>query len=171
MGITRIQSFPFLFHSEEKNIYQSFEYTHINESTWREKKMNTKEAEAEHAAHCSSSGNQKMIPQIYLTSSATGLMFHIIISEIAGAHLSTFRRKGACWRSSVGRVHPRSSGAVRIRMLVPSQPHLRAAAVGLRLHLPAGDQVGLQAWGDRNRREGSVITGRSDEAEAGLSWV
>lgn len=102
-----------------------------------------------------------------LTSSATWLMFHIIISEIVGAHLSTVWRQGAGWRSSIRCVHP-GGGAPGICMLMPSQSQLRAAAVRVRLHLPAWDQVGLQAWRDRNRERKSE-TERGRERRMSLS--
>lgn len=47
-------------------------------------------------------------------------------------------------RSTVGCVHA-GGGAARVGVLVRSRIQLSAAAVGVRLQLPAGDQVGLQA--------------------------
>ncbi len=99
-------------------------------------------------------------------------MFHRIFSEIVCAHLSTVWRQGAGWRSYIRCVRP-GSRAPRIGMLGPSQPQLRAATVRVRLHLPARDQVGLQAWRDRNREREEDVTGRSVHSQMKLeqAWV
>lgn len=176
MGITRIQYFSFLFHSYEKEApcmqknekYLSKLLIRPHSQKYMEREKD--EHQRGWSRTCSSVfllRQPKDDTTNILTSSTTRLMFHIIISEIVGAHLSTFRREGACWRSSVRRYHHWSSGAMRIRVL--SQPHLRAAAVRLWLHLPAGDQVGLQAWGDRNRERG--VLSLADQMKLKQVWV
>lgn len=64
-------------------------------------------------------------------------------------HLNTVRGQR---RSTVGGVHARG-GAARLGMLVRSRIQLSAAAVGVRLQLPAGDQVRLQACSGGGDRE------------------
>lgn len=109
-----------------------------------------KEVVAENAAQRSSWGDTdvrwKMIPRVDL------LPPQHCWCIISFSHLNTVRGQGACGRSPVRCVHP-GGGAMRIWVLVPSRPQLRAATVRVRLHLPAGDQVGLQAWRDRNKEK------------------
>lgn len=116
-----------------------------------------KEVVAENAAQRSSWGNKdvrwKMIPRVDL------LPPQHCWCIISFSHLNTVRGQGACGRSPVRCVHP-GGGAMGIWVLVPSRPQLRAATVRVRLHLPAGDQVGLQAWRGRNR-ERRTSPGRS----------
>lgn len=90
---------------------------------------------------------KKNDPRNIFTSSTTLL---IIFSGIACTYLNTVRRQGAGCRNPIRCVHF-GSRALRICMLMPSRPQMRAATVRVKLHLPARDQVGLQAWRDRNR--------------------
>lgn len=64
-------------------------------------------------------------------------------------HLNTVQGQR---RSTVGGVHA-GGGAAGFGVLVRSRIQLSAAAVGVRLQLPAGDQVRLQAWWWRGQRE------------------
>lgn len=70
-------------------------------------------------------------------------------SQPTHTHLNTVRAQR---RSTVGGVHA-GGGAAGVGVLVRSRIQLSAAAVGVGLQLPAGDQVRLQACSGGGERE------------------
>lgn len=76
-------------------------------------------------------------------------------------HLNTVQGQRG---STVGGVHT-GGGVAGIRVIVRGLVQLSAAAVGLRLQLPAGDQVRLQAWsggGSRGMRPSPASSSRKN---------
>lgn len=76
------------------------------------------------------------------------------IVKTVHTHHGSVRTHVAGHRCSIRCVH---SGRWRARICVlwSGRPQLRAAAVRVRLHLPARDQIGLQTWMETKR--GDVI--------------